>query len=122
MENVKIKKVDVKNCKAVSEFIALFNGKCGHVTGANGAGKSTVIRALTDRLRGLKPSIITKIGEKEGKTILELTDGCRFEWQYNDKGRDELNYFTPDNFKRVRRDVFKGICNQYFPNQFLLYL
>lgn len=118
MEEVKIKKIDVENLKAVSSFTALFEGKSAHVTGANGFGKSTVIRALTDRLRGLKPSIITKIGESEGKTVMELTDGCRFEWEYNDKGKDHLNYFTPDTFKPVRRDVFKAICNQYFPNQF----
>lgn len=118
MEEVKISKIDVKNLKAVSSFTALFDGKSAHVTGANGFGKSTVIRALTDRLRGLKPSIITKIGEKEGKTVMELTDGCRFEWEYNDQGKDHLNYFTPNNFKPVRRDVFKHICGQYFPNQF----
>jgi hypothetical protein len=118
MEEVKIQKIDVKNLKAVTEFTALFNGKCAHVTGANGIGKSTVIRAFTDRLRGLKPSIITTIGEEEGKTVMELTDGCRFEWKYNDKGKDELNYFTPYSLKPVRRDVFKHICGQYFPNQF----
>lgn len=118
MEEVKIKKIDVENLKAVSSFTALFGGKSAHVTGANGFGKSTVIRALTDRLRGLKPSIITKIGESEGKTVMELTDGCRFEWEYNSQGKDHLNYFTPDTFKPVRRDIFKAICNQYFPNQF----
>lgn len=118
MEEVKIKKIDVKNLKAVDSFIAIFEGKSAHVTGANGFGKSTVIRALTDRLRGLKPSIITKIGEKEGKTVMELTDSCRFEWEYNDQGKDSLNYFTPNNIKPVRRDVFKHICGQYFPNQF----
>ena len=118
MEKVKIEKIDVKNLKAVSEFIALFNGKSAHVTGANGIGKSTIIRTFTDRLRGLKPSIITKIGEKEGKTVMKLTDGCRFEWDYNDQGKDALNYFTPDSIKPVRRDVFKHICGQYFPNQF----
>lgn len=118
MEKVKISKINVKNLKAVSSFTAIFDGKSAHVTGANGFGKSTVIRALTDRLRGLKPSIITKIGEKEGKTVMELTDGCRFEWEYNSQGKDHLNYFTPNNFKPVRRDVFKHICGQYFPNQF----
>lgn len=118
MEEVKISKIDVKNLKAVSSFTAIFDGKSAHVTGANGFGKSTVIRALTDRLRGLKPSIITKIGETEGKTVMELTDGCRFEWEYNSQGKDHLNYFTPNNFKPVRRDVFKHICGQYFPNQF----
>jgi len=118
MEEVKIKKIDVENLKAVSSFTALFDGKSAHVTGANGFGKSTVIRALTDRLRGLRPSIITKIGEKEGKTVMELTDGCRFEWEYNDQGKDSLNYFTPNTAKPVRRDVFKHICGQYFPNQF----
>lgn len=118
MEEVKIRKIDVKNLKAVDSFIAIFDGKSAHVTGANGFGKSTIIRALTDRLRGLKPSIITKIGEKEGKTVMELTDGCRFEWEYNDQGKDSLNYFTPNNIKPVRRDVFKHICGQYFPNQF----
>ena len=118
MESVKIKKVDITNLKAVSNFTAFFDGKSAHVTGANGIGKSTVIRTLTDRLRGLKPSIVTKIGEKEGKTVMELTDGCRFEWSYNDQGKDELNYFTPASLKPVRREVFKHICGQYFPNQF----
>ena len=118
MENVKIKKVEISNLKAVDSFTAFFDGKCAHVTGANGIGKSTVIRTLTDRLRGLKPSIITKIGEKNGKTVMELTDGCRFEWTYNNEGADELNYFTPASLKPVRREVFKHICGQYFPNQF----
>jgi DNA repair exonuclease SbcCD ATPase subunit len=118
MEIVKIKEITVENLKAVSSFTAFFDGKSAHVTGANGIGKSTVIRTLTDRLRGLKPSIITKIGEKEGKTVLELTDGCRFEWNYNNLGKDELNYFTPASLKPVRRNVFKHICGQYFPNQF----
>jgi hypothetical protein len=118
MESVKIKKVDITNLKAVSNFTAFFDGKSAHVTGANGIGKSTVIRTLTDRLRGLKPSIVTKIGEKEGKTVMELTDRCRFEWSYNDRGKDELNYFTPASLKPVRREVFKHICGQYFPNQF----
>ena len=118
MEEVKIRKIDVENLKAVSSFTALFNGKSAHVTGANGIGKSTIIRAFTDRLRGLKPSIVTKIGEKEGKTVMELTDGCRFEWEYNDQGKDSLNYFTSNTIKPVRRDVFKHICGQYFPNQF----
>lgn len=118
METVKIKKVDITNLKAVDKFTAFFDGKSAHVTGANGIGKSTVIRTLTDRLRGLKPSIITKIGETEGKTIMELTDGCRFEWNYNNVGKDELNYYTPASLKPVRREVFKHICGQYFPNQF----
>jgi DNA repair exonuclease SbcCD ATPase subunit len=118
MEQVKIKKVDALNLKAISQFTAMFNGKCAHVTGANGIGKSTIIRAFTDRLRGLKPSIITKIGKEEGKTVMELTDGCRFEWEYNAKGKDSLSYYTPDSVKPVRRDVFKHICGQYFPNQF----
>lgn len=118
METVKIKKVTIENLKAISNFTALFDGKSAHVTGANGIGKSTLIRTLIDRLRGLKPSIITKIGEKEGKTVMELTDGCRFEWSYNDQGRDELNYFTPASLKPVKRDVFRHVCDQYFPNQF----
>lgn len=118
MEKVKIKRVDVENLKAISNFTAIFDGKSAHVTGANGIGKSTLIRAITDRLRGQKPSIITKIGESEGKTVLHLTDGCRFEWEYNEKGQDKLSYFTPDSFKPVKRDVFKHICGQYFPNQF----
>lgn len=118
MEEIKISKVDVKNLKAVSKFTAFFNGKSAHVTGLNGIGKSTVIRCLTDRLRGLKPSIITKIGEKEGKTIMELTDGCRFEWEYNEQGKDALNYFMPEQLRPVKRDVFKHICSLYFPNQF----
>jgi hypothetical protein len=118
MENVKIKKVDITNLKAVGSFTAFFDGKSAHVTGANGIGKSTVIRTLTDRLRGLKPSIVTKIGENEGKTVMELTDGCRFEWNYNSDGMDELNYFTPASLRPVKRDVFKHICGQYFPNQF----
>lgn len=118
MEKVKIKKVSAENLKAISSFTALFNGKSAHVTGSNGIGKSTLIRALTDRLRGQKPSIITKIGEKEGKTVMELTDGCRFEWEYNALGKDKLSYFTPESVKPVKRDVFKHICGQYFPNQF----
>lgn len=115
---VKIKQVDVTNLKAVSNFTAFFDGKSAHVTGVNGSGKSTVIRSLTDRLRGLKPDVITKIGESEGKTVIELTDGCKFVWEYNNEGKDKLSYFAPGDFKPARREVFKSMCDQYFPNQF----
>jgi hypothetical protein len=118
MEVVKIKKVDAENLKAVGHFTAFFDGKSAHITGANGKGKSTVIRALTDRLRGLKPNVITKIGETEGKTVLELTDGCKFVWEYNNQGQDKLSYFAANTYKPARRDIFQSMCAQYFPNQF----
>ena len=118
MNTIKIQSITAENIKAISHFVAVFEGKSAHVTGKNGYGKSTLIRVLIDRLRGLSPSIITKIGESEGQYVMELTNGGRFVWEFNLDGKEKLNYFTKDSLTPVKRDVFKALVSRYFPNQF----
>lgn len=118
VKQVKIQSVNLENCKNVSSFQAFFGGKSAHVTGANGYGKSTLIKVLVDKLRGLEPSIITKIGEKAGSYEMILTDGGRFKWEFNHQGKEVLQYFPKDSLKAANRQDFKSILNQYFPNQF----
>ena len=115
---VKIQKIDAKNIKAVKEFVAVFGGNSAHITGENGYGKSTIIRVLMDKLRNLSPAIVTKIGESEGFYKMELTDGSRFEWLFNNEGLEKINYYSKDSLTPVKRDVFKSIVNRYFPNEF----
>lgn len=115
---VKIESITAENIKAVKSFFAVLGGNSAHVTGRNGYGKSTVIRVLVDKLRGLSPAIVTKIGETDGSYTMELTDGGRFVWEFNKDGKEKINYFTKNALTPVKKDVFKAIVNRYFPNEF----
>lgn len=110
----KIKKITVSNLKAVSALTADFKGMTCIITGGNNKGKSTFLRSLPDRLRGVKPDIILKHNEKEGFAELELTTGERFLWQFDGK-KEKLTFFTE---KNIPTGVTKGICAAYFPPVF----
>ena len=117
MENVKIESITAKNIKAISEFTAIFAGKSAHISGRNGVGKSTFIRVLWDRLIGLEPSIITKIGEEEGLYEMKITDGARLLWEFNKFGGEKITYTTSEGLL-VKKDILKAIISRYFKNQF----
>jgi len=110
----KIKKITVSNLKAVSALTADFNGCTAIITGGNNKGKSSFLRSLPDRLRGVKPDIILKHGEKEGFAEWELTTGEKFLWQFDGK-KEKLTFITERN---IPTGVTKGISAAYFPPVF----
>ena len=63
----KVKTIRVQNLRAVGNFEGTFNGCTAVITGGNNRGKSTILRALPDRLRGIKPDVILKHEESEGE-------------------------------------------------------
>lgn len=48
----KTQKISVKNFKAISEMEIDFKGCTAIITGGNNKGKSSLLRGITDRLRG----------------------------------------------------------------------
>ncbi len=113
----KIQKITVQNFKAVSKLSANFNGATAIITGRNNSGKSSFLKGLSDRLRGLKPELILKQGEHDGFYELELTTGEKFVWSFTDKTKagEKLTYISERN---IPGTVTKDICRAYFPPVF----
>lgn len=110
----KIKKISVTNLKALSSKSIDFNGATAIITGRNNSGKTTFLRALTDRMRGLKSDNVVKQGEKEGEYILELTSGEKFIWTFDGK-KEKISFITERN---IKTSVTKDISSTYFPKVF----
>lgn len=110
----KVKKITVSNLKAVTALTADFNGCTAIVTGGNNKGKSSFLKSLPERLRGNKPELILKEGEKEGFAELELTTGERFVWSFDEK-KEKLTFVTERN---IKTSLTKDICSYYFPPVF----
>lgn len=110
----KIKKISVSNLKAVSSLTADFDGCTAIITGGNNKGKSSFLKSLPERLRGNKPEMILKQGEKEGWAEWELTTGEKFVWTFDGK-KEKLVFITE---KNIKTGVTKEISNYYFPAVF----
>jgi hypothetical protein len=113
---MKIKKIEVKNFKAISDQNADFDGCSAIVTAGNNKGKSTLLRGLIDRFRGEKPEVILKEGEEKGFSILELTDGSKIEWKFTEK-TESFSYTTADGIK-MTKGVLSAIGEKYFGVKF----
>ena len=110
----KVKKITVSNLKAVSALTANFNGCTAIITGGNNKGKSSFLKSLPERLRGVKPSMILKEGEKEGFAEWELTTGEKFTWNFDGK-KEKLAFTTERNIKTA---ITKDLSSYYFPPVF----
>lgn len=110
----KVKKITVSNLKAVTALTADFNGCTAIITGGNNKGKSSFLKSLPERLRGHKPELVLKEGEKEGFAELELTTGEKFLWSFNEK-KEKLTFVTERN---ITTSLTKDICSYYFPPVF----
>lgn len=111
----KIKRIEITNLKAISDLVADFNGCTAIITGGNNKGKTTLLRSIPDRIRGEKPELVLKHSEKEGKGILTLTTDERFEWEFDNTGKEKLIFVTKDGYKQA---VTKQIANKFFPELF----
>jgi hypothetical protein len=113
---MKIKKVEVKNFKAVDEQSMDFNGCSAIVTAGNDKGKTSILRGLIDRFKGEKPDVILKEGTEKGFNIMELTDGSRIEWKFTDK-TESFAYITKEGVKQTSA-VLSSIGEKYFGVKF----
>lgn len=113
----RIKNITVSNLKALSDFTANFNGCTAIITGGNNKGKSSLLSALRDRLRGIKPELILKQGEKEGYYEMELTTGEKLRWEFNNTtaAGEKLIFISEKNIKKA---LTKEIYLPYFPATF----
>lgn len=114
---MKVKKITISNLKAIESLTADFNGCTAIITGGNNKGKSTFLKSLPDRIRGVKPDIVVRKGETEGNCTWELTDGSKFIWEFDTKTKqgEKLCFITRDN---IKTSVTKEIANRYFPPVF----
>lgn len=110
----KVKRIVVSNLKAVSDLTVDFNGFTAIITGGNNKGKSSFLKSLPERLRGVKPEMILKEGEKEGFAEWELTTGEKFIWQFDGK-KEKLTFVSERN---IKQSVTKDLSTVYFPPVF----
>jgi biopolymer transport protein ExbD len=111
----KIQKISVSNLKAISELEIDFKGCTAIITGGNDKGKSTFLRGIIDRVRGVKPEMVVKNGKKEGNGTITLTTGEKFIWEFDIEGEDKLTFLTKEGYKTK---VSKEIIARFFPPSF----
>lgn len=109
----KVKRISVSNLKAVSDLTADFNGCTAILIGGNNKGKTSFLRSLPERLRGVK-GVVLKHGETNGKAEWELTSGEKFLWEFSE-GKEKLTYISD---KNIPQAVTKAISSHYFPDIF----
>lgn len=109
-----IRRITVKNIKAIDELDLNLDGCTAIVTGGNDKGKSTALSFLTDRLLGEKPELILRKGEEKGSYTMELTDGSKFEYTATEK-TEKIRLTTSDD---IKVDVTKEISKKYFGPSF----
>lgn len=117
----KIKTNTVSNLKALKDLQVNFNGCSAIITGRNNSGKSSFLKSLPDRLRGIKPDIILKVGEDEGFQEIELTTGEIFRWVFDNKTAkgERLTFITKaENGDEIKGSITEAIANKYFPATF----
>lgn len=111
----KIKTITLKNFKAIAEQNASFNGCSAIITAGNNKGKTSFLRGIVDRIRFIRPEVKVRQGEKEGSGELELTDGSKFVWKFDDGKKDTLQFITHDGSKK---SVTRELGARFFPTVF----
>jgi hypothetical protein len=110
----KIQRISITNFKAIDSLEMEFKGCTALITGANNSGKTSFLKGIPDRIRFVRPDVMVKNGEKEGRGEMTLDTGEKFVWQFNTDGVDKLTYIT-DN---ARQSVTKELGRQFFPPVF----
>ena len=110
----KIKAIKIQNFKSISDLEANFNGCTAIITGGNNKGKTSFLKGIVDRIRFVRPDVMVKQGEKEGRGELVLDSGEKFVWEFDTTGKDKLTYIASDG----RKSVTKDLGAQFFPPVF----
>lgn len=113
----KVERITVMNLKAVKELSMDLRGCTAIITGGNDKGKTSFLRGLPDRLRGIKPEAILKQGENNGFAEWVLTTGERLRWEFNNttKAGERLIYISD---KDIKGSLSREICDRFFPQSF----
>ncbi len=111
----KIQEISITNFKAIEAFQADFNGCTAIITGANNKGKTSLLRGIPDRIRFIRPDVIVKKGETEGKGQMTLDTGEKFIWEYNVEGKDKLTFVTQAG---IKQSVTVDLGKRFFPPMF----
>lgn len=113
----KVKRIHVKNVKAIKEQELNLNGATAIICGGNNKGKSTLLRTLKDRLLKLKADKLVRAGESQGLYQMFFTDGTQIEWELSTKTKsgEKLTMISPDGNKT---SVITEIINWFQPGSF----
>jgi len=107
---MKIKRIHVKNVKAIIDQEINLNGATAILMGGNNKGKSTLLTALKDRLLKMKADQIVRRGETEGLYEMEMTSGEIIQWELSTKTKagEKLTLISKDGTKTsVITDIIK---------------
>jgi len=110
----KIQTIKISNFKAITDLEANFNGCTAIITGGNNKGKTSFLKGIVDRIRFVRPDVMVKKGEQEGRGELVLDSGEKFLWEFDNAGKDKLTYIT----NQGRKSVTKDLGHQFFPPVF----
>lgn len=110
----KIVKISLTNFKAISDLTMDFHGCTALITGKNNSGKSSFLRGMIDRIRFIRPQVMVKNGEKEGKGELLLDTGEIFRWEFDIEKKDKLTYITNEGRKSVTKELGEQFFKQVF--------
>lgn len=111
----KIQTIKISNFKSIEEFEADFKGCTAIITGGNNKGKTSFLRGIPDRIRFVRPDVMVKKGQKEGKGEMTLDSGEKFIWEFSVDGKDRLTYITD---KGLKQGVTVELGKQFFPAMF----
>lgn len=80
MTTMKITKLAISNYLGIKSFVLSDLGQLNFIRGRNGAGKTGVLKAITDAIKsaGVDGSLI-RIGEDEASILIELNNSIRIE-------------------------------------------
>lgn len=114
---MKIKRIHVKNVKAIIDQEINLNGATAILMGGNNKGKSTLLTALKDRLLKMKADQIVRRGETEGLYEMELLNGDIISWELSTKTKagEKLTLITKDGTKT---SVIADIIKWFSPSSF----
>lgn len=90
---MKVKRIEIKNFKAIDHAQVDLNGSHIIVMGKNGVGKSTLGRLVQDLLTRNTPLKPVKEGEKQGYCKVELTDGSVIHYTFDEQNQ-KLNIIS----------------------------
>lgn len=112
----KIQTIKISNFKVIEDLEMNFKGCTAIITGGNNKGKTSFLRGIPDRIRFVRPDVMVKKGEKEGRGEMTLTTGEKFIWEFDLDGRDKLTYITKNGTQR--QSVTTELGKQFFPVTF----
>lgn len=106
-----VKKIEIRNFKAVEEANIDLNGAHIMIMGKNGIGKTTIGKLVQDLLTKNQPSKPLKEGERQGFCRIELSDGSIIHYAFDEVGQ-KLNIVSNDTTDLSAAQLFKKLSGK----------